>query len=48
MGRACNTHRGDGKYKVLFIISEVKGPTGSRRRWKNHIKIDLKGMGWEG
>jgi hypothetical protein len=45
-GRACSTHRGD---RILMGKPEGKRPLGrSRRRWDDHIKMDLRGIGWGG
>jgi len=36
-------------WKILHGISEGKGQLGRhRRRWKDNIRIDLRGTGWEG
>jgi hypothetical protein len=36
-------------HKILVGKSEMQGPLGrSRCRWEGSIRIDLRGMGWEG
>jgi hypothetical protein len=36
-------------YRILLGTPEGKRPLGSpRRRWVNDIKIDLRGIGWDG
>jgi hypothetical protein len=36
-------------FRILVGKSEGKRPLGRpRRRWVNHIKIDLKEIGWDG
>jgi hypothetical protein len=40
---------GKGVYKVLVGRPEGKRPLGRpRRRWKNNIKMDLRGIGIDG
>jgi hypothetical protein len=44
----CTEEKGNA-YKILVGKAEGKSLLGrSRYRWKDNIKIDLKGIGWEG
>jgi hypothetical protein len=47
MGRVCTTHGGEGDaYRVSVGKPEGKRPLGRpRRRWENHTKTDLGGVG---
>jgi hypothetical protein len=48
MGGACSAYRERRDiYKILVGKSEGKGPLGrSRRRWKDHIKMDFQDVGY--
>jgi len=50
MGRACGLYdRQRGAYKVFVGRPEGKRPLGRPvHRWKDNIKMDLKGGGWGG
>jgi hypothetical protein len=38
-----------GAYRVLVSTHDGRRPLGrSRHRWKDNIKMDLQGLGWEG
>jgi hypothetical protein len=50
MGGACSTS-GEKRnaYRILVGKPEGKRPLGKpRRRWVDNIKIDLRGIGWDG
>jgi hypothetical protein len=50
MGKACSTN-GEKKnaYRILVGKPEGKRPLGRpKRRWVDSIKIDLRGIGWDG
>jgi hypothetical protein len=49
-GRACSTN-GEKRnaYKILVGNPEGRRPLGRpRRRWVNNIKMDLRGIEWDG
>jgi hypothetical protein len=50
MGKACSTH-GDNRnaYRVLVGRPEGKRPLGRPRcRWDDHVKMNLREVGWSG
>jgi hypothetical protein len=48
MGRACSTH-GRNAYRILVGKPQGRRPLGgSRRRWVDNIKTDLREKGWDG
>jgi hypothetical protein len=50
MGRACSTYGEKGNaYRILVGNPEGKRPlVRPRRRWVDNIKMDLRGIGWDG
>jgi hypothetical protein len=48
MDRVCRTHEENIKsYRVLVGKPEGNRPLGRpRRKWKNNVKIDVRGIGW--
>jgi hypothetical protein len=53
MGRACSTREKEENEKnalrILVRKSEGKKPLGiPRRRWEDAIKMDIRGIGWNG
>ena len=47
MGRACSTSGGSSAYRGVVGKPEGSRPLeGSRRRWKDNIKMDLTQVGW--
>jgi hypothetical protein len=50
IGRACSTNgKKRNAYRILEGKPERKRPLGRpRRRWVDNIKMDLRGIGWDG
>jgi hypothetical protein len=49
MNWACRTHGRDEKYEILVRNHEGKKQRGRpRRRWEDHIRMDLGEIRWEG
>jgi hypothetical protein len=50
MGGACSTN-GEKRNSCRILVAKLEGmrPLGRRRRrWVDNIKIDLRGIGWDG
>jgi hypothetical protein len=48
MGRSCSTNGGEEEC-IKVGKPEGKRPLGrTRRRWVDNIKMDLRGIGWDG
>jgi hypothetical protein len=50
MGRECSTNgEKTNAYRILVGEQEGKRPLGRpRTRWVNHIKMDVREIGWDG